>query len=84
MVNYKLYLILTSTERRDTKIPEAIYFTKENNEKKILGTSKASDLTYLVQISDQEKKIFQQMLGHPLKNLFINIGGKEYRLIDTK
>ena len=63
---------------------EAIYFTKENNDKKIVGTAESNKIGCLIQITEKEKKIFQRTLGHPLKNLFINIDGKEYKLINAK
>lgn len=63
---------------------EAFYFTKENNEKKILGTAESNKISYLIQITEKEKKTFQLTLGHSLKNLFINIDGKEYKLVDPK
>lgn len=59
----------------------AVYFTIENNHKVLVGSAIGTDVTLLTRISKEEKKVFQRTLGHPLKNLYINLDGKEYELI---
>lgn len=40
---------------------EAIYFTKENNDKKIVGTAESNKIGCLIQITEKEKRFFN---GH--------------------
>ncbi len=57
-----------------------IYFTVENDRKILVGSATGTDVTTLTMVSEAEKKAFQKVLGHPLKNLYINFEGKEYKL----
>ena len=57
-----------------------IYFTVENDRKILVGSATGTDVTTLTMVSEAEKKAFQNVLCHPLKNLYINFEVKEYKL----
>ncbi len=56
---------------------ETIYYTIENGHKQLLSTGTASVIT---NVSDYEREMYRRILGHPVRNLFVNIDGNDYQI----
>lgn len=60
-----------------------IYFTKEDGQNKLLLGSHAS-IDCIAEVNDDEKRIFEKILGHKPSNIYALIDGTEFEIIPRK
>ena len=59
---------------------KGIYFTIENQNRKVIAVSKSSELHRLFFIDGDKRKRLSKENGYPLRNLFVNIDGTDYQI----
>lgn len=57
----------------------AIYYTVEGGYRQLLATT-YGNYDIAPTISNEERKRFSEEMGHPLRNLFVNIDGNDYQI----
>lgn len=57
-----------------------IYFTKEDGQNKLLLGSYTS-ITSVADIGDDQRQIFEKILGHKPSNIYVLVDGVELRMI---
>lgn len=60
---------------------KGIYFTIENQNRKVIAISESSELHRLFLIDGDERKRLSKENGYPLRNLFVSIDGIDFKLI---
>jgi hypothetical protein len=57
----------------------AIYYTVEDGHRQLLATT-YGNYGIAPTISNEERKRLSEEMGHPLRNLFVNIDGNDYQI----